>query len=208
MGPTPQNDLARLDSSPRDIERWQKAQQQLMAGRGASVLPVYRELTRRYPGILNLWFELGTAAAGDLDFVEACLAFDKAQTLAATNPSVLVMIGQQYHRLRQIDRARACFQRAVEADPSSTHARLSWAAWLERERRLEDALAQVDACLAANSKEPAALYYRAFLLNRANKNVDAEKLLRDLAATNLGDANLKVSVFHLLGVVLDQLGQY
>lgn len=208
MGLTPQTDLARLDRAPRDIERWQKARQQLMGGRAAAVLPVYRDLTQRYPGILNLWFELGTAAAGDLDFALACLAFERAQALASTNPSVLVMIGQQYHRLRQIDRARACFQRAVEADPSSTHARLSWAAWLERERRLEEAAAQVDTCLAGNSKEPAALYYRAFLLHRADRNAEAEKLLRDLATVNLADPNLKVSCFHLLGVVLDQLGQY
>jgi Flp pilus assembly protein TadD len=125
---TPQPDLAKLERSPRDIQRWQQAQQQLLAGRAAAVLPVYGDLTQRFPGILNLWFELGTAAAGDLDFALACQAFERAETLASTNPNVLVMLGQQYHRLRLTDRARACFQRAVEADPSSTHARLSWAA--------------------------------------------------------------------------------
>src|SRR5580700_2096226 len=102
-------DLAKLEKSPRDIERWQKAQQQLLAGRAAAVLPVYRDLTQRFPGILNLWFELGTAAAGDLDFALACQAFERAETLAAANPGVLIMIGQQYHRLRRTDRARACF---------------------------------------------------------------------------------------------------
>jgi tetratricopeptide (TPR) repeat protein len=201
-------DLAKLDRSPRDIERWQKAQKQLVAGRAAAVLPVYRDLTHRYPGILNLWIELGAAAAGDLDFALACQAFERAQTLASGNPAVLVIIGQHFHRLRQIDRARACFQRAVQADPSSTHARLSWAAWLERERRLEEASAQVDACLAGNPKEPAALYYRAFLLHRAGRLAEAQRLLRDLALGPLADPNVKVSCFHLLGVVLDQLGQY
>ncbi len=128
-------DLAKMEKSPGEMARWQRAQQQLLAGRGAAALEVYRELTQRFPGILNLWFELGTAAAADLDFPLALQAFDRAGELASANPSVLVMLGQQYHRLRQIDRARAAFQRAVEADPSSTHARLSWAAWLERERR-------------------------------------------------------------------------
>jgi tetratricopeptide (TPR) repeat protein len=208
MGLTPQPDLARLEKSPRDIARWQTAQQQLLAGRAATALPVYRVLTGRFPGILNLWFELGTAATGDLDFALARQAFERAETLASTNSAVLVMLGQQYHRLRQIDRARACYQRAVEADPSSTHARLSLAAWLERERRLDEASAQVDVCLAGHPKEPSALYYRAFLLHRAGKHTEAEELLRDLARAPLNDPNVKISCFHLLGVVLDALGQY
>jgi tetratricopeptide (TPR) repeat protein len=208
MGLTPQPDLARLEKSPRDLERWQKAQRQLLAGGAAGTLPVYRELTQRFPGILHLWFELGVAAAADLDFALASQAFGRAETLAATNPAALIMIGQQYHRLRQIDRARACFQRAVEADPSSVHARLSWAAWLERERRLEEAGAQVDQCLAGHPTEPAALYYRAFLWHRAGRHAEAESLLRDLVRSNPADPNVKISCFHLLGVVLDQLGQY
>jgi tetratricopeptide (TPR) repeat protein len=208
MGSTSQPDLARLEKSPRDLERWQKAQRQLLAGGAAGALPVYRDLTQRFPGILNLWFELGTAAAGDLDFALASQAFERAQALASTNPATLIMIGQQFHRLRQIDRARVCFQSAVEADPSSVHARLSWAAWLERERRLEEAEAQVDQCLAGHPNEPAALYYRAFLLHRAGRNAEAERLLRDLARGSLPDPNVKISCFHLLGVVLDGLGQY
>ncbi len=205
---TPHLDLARLERSPRDIERWQKAQQQLLAGRAAAALPAFRDLTARFPGILNLWFELGMAAAGDLDFTLACQAFERAEALASGNPSVLIMIGQQYHRLRQSARARACHQRAVEADPSSIHARLSWAAWLERERRLDEAMKQVDDCLAGHPKEPSALYYRAFLLHRAGRHAEAEKLLRDLVSGPLLDANVKISCFHLLALALDELGQY
>jgi tetratricopeptide (TPR) repeat protein len=201
-------DLARLEKSPRDIARWQWAQQQLRAGCAAAVLPVYRELTQRFPGVLNLWFELGVAAAGDLDFALALQSFDRAGQLACGNSSVLVMLGQQYHRIRQIDRARACFKSAVEAEPSSTHARLSWAAWLERERRLDEAAAQTEACLALNPKDPVALYYRAFLLHRAGGHVDAEILLRDLVTRDVRDPNVNVSCVHLLGVVLDELGQY
>ena len=197
-----------MEKSAGDIARWQRAQEQLLAGRGAAVLPVYRELTQRFPGILNLWFELGTAAAADLDFPLALQAFDRASELASGNPSVLIMLGQQYHRLRQIDRARAAFQRAVEADPSSTHARLSWAAWLERERRLEEAAAQTEACLTRNPKDHAALYYRAFLLHRAERHGEAENLLRDLAKGEVRDPNVRLSCLHLLAVVLDRLGQY
>ncbi len=208
MGSTLQADLARLEKSPRDLERWQKAQRQLLSGAPAGALPVYRDLTQRFPGILNLWFELGAAAAGELDFALAGQAFERAQSLATNDPAKLVMIAQQYHRLRQIDRARSCFQQAVEADPSSVHARLSWAAWLERERRLDEARAQVEACLATHPKESSALYYQAFLVYRAGRHAEAEKLLRDLIQGNLTDPNVKISCCHLLGVVLDQLGQF
>jgi tetratricopeptide (TPR) repeat protein len=165
-------------------------------------------LTARFPGIVNLWFEFGTAAAGELDFTLAGQAFERAEALASANSDLLVMLGQQYYRLRQIDRARACYQRAVDADPSSTHARLSLAAWLERERRLDEASAQVDLCLARRPNEPAALYYRAFLLHRAGWHIEAEKFLRDLANGPLNDPDVRTSCFHLLGVVLDELGQY
>jgi tetratricopeptide (TPR) repeat protein len=208
MEPTPQADIARLERSPRDIDRWQKAQQQLLAGRGAAVIPVYRDLTQRFPGVLNLWFELGSAEAADLDFPLACQAFERAETLASGNADVLIMIGQQYHRLRQIERARVCYQRAAEVAPSSTHARLSYAAWLERERRVEEAAAQVDACLARSPQEPAALYYRAFLLHRAGRNGEAETRLQELALRPLSDTGIRISCYHLLGVVLDALGQY
>jgi len=205
---SPQSDLARLEKAPRDIERWQKAQRQLLAGRAASVLHVYRDLTARFPGIFNLWFEFAAAAAGDLDFPLACQTLERAEALVSNNPAALIMIGQQYHRLRQTDRARACHQRAVEADPSSIHARLSWAAWLEREHRLDQAMTQVDDCLAGHPKEPSALYYRAFLLHRAGRHAEAEKILQDLVLGPLLDPNVKISCFHLLGLVLDALGQY
>jgi tetratricopeptide (TPR) repeat protein len=208
MESVPQPDLARLEKSPRDLARWQRAQRQLLAGQAAAALPDYRDLTQRFPGVLNLWFELGSAAAGDLDFATASQAFARAEALASANPPVLVMIGQQYHRLRQIDRARASFQRAVQADPSSTHARLSWAAWLERERRLEQAAEQTEACLARNPRDHAALYYRAFLTHRSGRHAEAEALLRDLINGELPDPNVRLSCLHLLGVVLDELGQY
>jgi tetratricopeptide (TPR) repeat protein len=207
---TQQSDLANLEKSPRDLERWRLAQQQLLSGRGAAALPVYRDLTALHPGIVNLWFEFGTAAAGGLEFALAGQAFARAEELAvaSANPDVLIMLGQQYHRLRQTDRARACYQRAVEADPSSQHARLSLAAWLERQRQLDEAAAQVEICLSRRPNEPSALYYRAFLLHRAGRNAEAEKLLRDLTRGPLTDPNVQNSCFHLLGVVLDELGQY
>jgi tetratricopeptide (TPR) repeat protein len=208
MGQTLQPDLAKLEKSPQDLARWQKAQQQLLAGRAALALPAYRDLAKRFPTIVNLWFELGAAAAADLDFELARQVLDHAELMASEDSAVLVALGQQYHRLRQPARARACFERAARVAPSSSHARLSWAAWLERERRLDEAWEQTEACLARNPRDIAALYYRAFLLHRKGHAVEAQALLRDLIQTDAGDPNVKISSLHLLAVVLDELGQY
>src|ERR1041385_4274709 len=146
-------DLIKLQRSPRDSNRWQKAQQQLLSGRQNQALPSYRDLARRFPGVVQLWFELGIAAANDLDFALADQAFRRAEQLAPTDVSLLVLLGQQYHRMRRLEKARACFERAVAADPGSVHAQLSLASWFERERRLDDAWKSVTACLAKHPRD-------------------------------------------------------
>jgi tetratricopeptide (TPR) repeat protein len=208
MEQTLQPGLAELEKSPRDQARWQQAQKHLLAGRASQAIPAYRELVRSYPAIVNLWFELGAAAAADLDFGLAREAFAHSEQMAANDSAVLIALGQQYHRLRQPARARVCFERAALAAPSSSHARLSWGAWLERERRLDEAWEQTEACLAQQPRDFAALYYRAFLLYRKGREAEAATVLRDLIKSGASDVGVRISSLHLLAVVLDQLGQY
>ena len=200
--------LQKLQQSPRDFARWQKTQQQLVSGRHAAALNAYRELVNRFPEVEQLWFELGIAATGELDFEQGENAFARAEQLAPADGALLVLIGQQYHRLRRPERARSCFERAVQADPSSVHARLSLAAWYERERRLDDAWASIEACLAQHPQNQQALCLKALLLHRKNRNSEAEVLLRDIIERDAPDANVRVSSRHLLGLVLDQLGAF
>jgi Flp pilus assembly protein TadD len=201
------NDLSKLQNQPREVARWQRAQQQLMGGRYAAALSAYNDLLKLYPGIPQLWFESGMAHARQLNFLQADAALERAAETAAKDVHLLVLIGQEYFRLRLFDRARESFQRAVAADPHSVHALLSLAAWWERERRLAEAAECVEMCLARHPQEPQALYYRAFLLHRQGKNEEAALALRGLI-DRAQETNLKVSVHHLLGVVLDALGQY
>src|SRR5258705_12175214 len=189
-------DLSKLQRSPRDTNRWQKAQQQLLSGRQTLALPSYRDLARRFPGVVPLWFELGIAAANDLDFALADQAFHRAEQLAPTDASLLVLLGQQYHRLRQADRARGCFERAVAADPDSVHARLSLAAWFERERRLDDAWECVEACLAKHPQDAQVRCVQAQLLHRKGQNTEAETRLRDLLRARAQGRNVKFSTRH------------
>lgn len=202
------SDLATLQRSPHEITRWQKAQQQALSGRHGPALASYRDLLKRFPGVAQLWFELGIAAAGELDFALANDAFRRVVELASNDATMLILTGQQYHRIRQLDKARDCFERAVAIDPNSVSARITLADWLERERRLDDAWGCVEACLARNPRDGQALYFRAFLQHRKGLNAEAETELRDLIKSGPRDPNVRCSSRHLLGVVLDALGQY
>jgi tetratricopeptide (TPR) repeat protein len=197
-----------LQRNPRDRARWQQAQQQLLGGRFGGALAVYRDLARRYEGIPELWFELGNAASSELDFALASQAYRRARELAPRNAGLLCSIGNQYQGLRQLDDARDCFQSAVAADPESVDARISLAVWFEKERRLEEAWECVEACLKQHPRDDQARYFRALLLHRKKRDADAEAALRDLIRDGPQYPYVKYAAPHLLGVVLDQLGQY
>ncbi|MGH8023462.1 MAG: tetratricopeptide repeat protein, partial [Limisphaerales bacterium] len=204
----PVTDLAKLRQQPREIARWQKAQRHLMAGRYAAALSTYHDLLRQYPEVPQLWFESAMAEGRDLNFAQAEAALERAAAIGANDAPLFVLIGQEYFRLRRFDRARASFQRAVAAEPGSVHALLSLAAWWERERRLDDAMECVEECLSRHPEEPQAHYYRAFLLHRQGRNDDAAAALGGLKKRENLDVNLKVSVTHLLALVMDAMGQY
>jgi tetratricopeptide (TPR) repeat protein len=201
-------DLEELQRSPRHIARWQRAQQDLVKGRPDLAAAAYRELLLKFPGTAELWFELGFAAGKQLDFVQADQACQRAAELASKNVSLLVLLGQQYHWLRRLDKARACFERAVAADPASIHAQLSLADWYERERRLDDAWGCIEACETRQPQNAQVLCVKALLLHRRGHNAEAEKLLRDLIKRGSPDLNVNYTSRQQLAVVLDQLGQY
>ena len=179
-----------------------------MAGRYASALSGYKDLLKLFPGVAQLWFESAMAEGRELNFTEAETALEHAAATGPNDVPLLVLIGQEYFRLRRFDRARAGFQRAVAADPDSAHALLSMAAWWERERRLSDAMECVETCLSCHPQDMQALYYRAFLLHRQGRNDEAAAALSDLSKRGTSDLNLKVSIFHLTGIVMDALDQY
>jgi Flp pilus assembly protein TadD len=200
--------LAQLERTPRDVARWRKAQQHLLAGQFSLALAGYRELAKNYPAVPELWLELGNAACGELDFALANQAYLRVKELAPNNSGLLVLLGRQYQGLRQLDDARTAFEQAVAADPASVDARISLAVWFEKERRLEEAWECVEACLKKHPRDDQPRYFRAFLLHRKGLNTEAEAELRDLIRDGPQYPYVKYASRHLLGVVLDQLGQY
>lgn len=201
-------DLQILQGSPRDAARWQKAQQQLMGRRYASALSGYRDLVRKFSGVAQLWFELGMAAIGELEFEPADQAFRRAMELSAKDAPMLLLLAQQYQRLRRLDQARRCFELAVAADPTSVQARINLSLWHEKDRRLDEAWECIESCLALHPQEGYARYVKALLLHRKKQDAEAESLLRDLITQDPPDANVRISSRYLLATLLDETGRY
>ena len=202
------DELTKLRRSPA-MASWQNALQHLNAGRHAPALAIYRNLVQQFPGVAQLWAELGLAAAGDLEFSLADQAFQRAMELAPADAALLVFIGIQYYHLRRLDQGFACLKRAVAVDPSSASALMALASWLERTRRLDEALECVETCLTRHPKDGEALYFKAFLLHRKGLDGEAETALRHLLKSDpLLSLDVQSNANHLLGIVLDALGQY
>lgn len=202
------SDLEKLQRSPQGMAAWQTAQHYLVDGRHGPAATSYRNLTRQFPTVAQLWAELSIAAAGELNFAAAAEAAQKASDLAAGNSDLLVSIGQQFSRLRKVAEAGKCYQRAVQADSSSVNARLSLCAWFERNHRLDEALQCVEELQAKSPNNPRAQYFKALVLHRKGLDADAEKILRDLLQTSAMDPDVRIPAMHLLGVIFDSLGQY
>jgi tetratricopeptide (TPR) repeat protein len=204
----PQEDLTKLRRSPA-MASWQKALKNLNTGSHAPALALYRNLVQQFPGVPQLWTEMGLAAAGDLEFALADQAFQRALELAPADASLFIFLGWEYYSLRRLDQASACFKRAVVVDPSSANARVALASWLERSRRLDEAWECVETCLIQHPKQSEALYYKAFLLNRKGLKREAETALRDLLKSNPPPPlHVQADANYLLGEMLDALGQY
>jgi tetratricopeptide (TPR) repeat protein len=201
-------DLTGLQRSPGDLARWQRAQRQVLAGSHALALAAYQDLVQRYPEAAQLWFELGLAAAGELEFNLADRAFGRTMELAPKDVTLLILIAQQFQRLRRLDQAQRCFELAVAVDPSSLPALLSLAAWREKSRQLDAAWECVETCLARHPRDVQAGCLRALLLHRKGRHSEAETLLRDLARRESADPQERASVRALLAEVLDEQGQY
>jgi tetratricopeptide (TPR) repeat protein len=202
------SELEKLQSSPREMSRWQKAQQQLMGKRFASALAGYRDLVKKSPGVAQLWFELGMAAMGELEFDLADQAFRCAMELSANDAQMLILLAQQYQRLRRLDQACRCFELAVAADPASAQAHISLALWHEKDRQLDAAWECIATCLAVHPQDGFALYVKALLLHRKDLNPEAEALLCDLIKRDSPDPMVRISSRYLLAEILDEAGQY
>ena len=200
--------MAYLQTSPREVARWQKVQQQLMGKRFTSALAGYRDILNRFSGVAQLWFEQGIAAMGELEFDLADQSFRRAMELSIKDVQMLILLAQQYQLLRRPDQARRCFELAVAADPVSAHAQISLALWHEKDRKLDQAWECIETYVAGHPEDGYALYVKALLLHRQSRNPEAENLVRDLIRRDSLDRNAHIASRFLLAEILDAAGHY
>lgn len=202
-------DIERLRRSVTGMASWQNAQLQLRNSRYAAALTGYSFLVQQFPGVPQLWIELATAAAGDLEYPLAEEALQCALKAGAGDSGALVAIGRQYYHLRRMEQTAACFEQAVAASPSSADARLNLASWFEQNRQLDKARECVETCLAQHPQNGRAICFQAYLLHHTGQSEKAETLLRDLLKRE-GRLGLDVqsNASHLLGVLLDARGEF
>ena len=205
----PLEDMTKLRRTAHAMGSWQNAIKYLNSGRHGPALASYRGLVQEFPGVAQLWVELGVAAMGVLEFSMADQAFQQAMAIAPNDAAQLIFIGTQYSQFRRMERAIACLQRALVLDPSAAGARRTLASWLERSRRLDEAWECVTTLLAQQPKDGHALYMKAFLLHRKGLSGEAETVLRDLLKDgSLFPLEVKANACYLLGTVLDGFGKY
>ena len=98
-------------------EALQQARQLLGAGKLAEARSIYQQLVTAVPQAAEAWHELGIThlQAGDGSAAVDCLR--RAVTLDAASGTYHANLGAAYRLLKEPQRARECFERAVQIGP-------------------------------------------------------------------------------------------
>jgi len=194
---------------PPDLQRRiEEARGFLLANDFAQALPRYAKLTRQCPRAAVIWFEYGNAASKLRNLALADSSWRKALELEPRNAELIGMIGHQYQGARQPQKAAACFAQAAAADPCGINPRISLAVLLEKNHRLAEARAAVEACLAIDSRDDQARYFSALLDRRENKIEDAERRLRDLISSEPKHPFVRYACRYELAQLLDRTDRF
>jgi len=174
----------------------------------SQALPAYEKLIRQFPRNARIWVEYGAAAgsAGQLDLADR--AWNKALELEPGNSENLLQIGHQYKGLRQLEKARAWYEKAAAADSGGINPRMALAILAEQNHRFAESHEAIAACLAIDPRDDQARYYAAFLDRRENKLEDAECRLRDLIASSPRHQYVQYASRYELAEVLNRTGRF
>ena len=197
--------------SPAVLDNKIKEAQQLLAAEDfAEALPRFKRLTNLRPDLAVLWMGLAGCASALRQHEVAEQARQKARDLALSsrNCRLLLQLGHQYLAARQPATARACYERAAEADPKDINPLISLAVLTEKGHQLAESRAFVDRCLALDPLEEQARYFAAFLARRENNFAEAERLLHDLIATEPKHPYVCYACRYELARILDHTGRF
>jgi tetratricopeptide (TPR) repeat protein len=174
----------------------------------SQALPLYQKLAQQFPRKAQIWFEYGCAAGGADHMDLADGAWRQAAKLEPSNGQLMLQIGHQCQGLRQPEKARVWFQKAVVADPKAINPRMALAILLEQNHHFAEARAVIGSCLAIDPRDEQARYFAAFLDRRENKIEEAERRLRDLIACEPRHQYVQYASRYELAEVLNRTGRF
>lgn len=128
----------------------------------------------------------------------------QVQSLDPRDGRRLTDLGNLYLRLRQLDKARSCFEQAIAAKPRDLQPRLALAVFEERNNRLPEARQATLACLEIDPKDETARCLAAVVDLRENKLAEAEQALRNLLASGPRQRQIQCAARFYLAEVLDR----
>jgi tetratricopeptide (TPR) repeat protein len=174
-------------------------------------LALYTEALRREPKNVKFAVDLARAHGLRRNFDTAEALLDRAVRAAPKRAAVHCMLARSYFMFSWLEKAAACYCRALELNPNPDEKRkthLALAGIHERLHRLDDARTAVGEALTADPDDPRAKLLLTVLDRRAGDWPQAAAGLRALLAAPVAAADVRGDAWYELGRVLDHEGDY
>ena len=191
-----------------DAPELKQARALWQANRFDDSLAVFDKAVRKYPQNLLALVDASRAFGARFEIARAEALLDRLIDLGGRNPKILHLAGQSYRMLFRPEKAIDCFQRAAALSPSIADTHLELAVLYERRHRLDDALASIEKCLAAQSDYPEAKLMQARLLRRKGEQSTADTILRTLANDEATHPLVRAQAWAEIAQTLDRQARY
>ena len=155
----------------------------------------------------KILLDLGMANAMNYDFAAAERFFENAIRVAPSKTDALMVVGQNWRKLRHFEAARHCFERVLQQSHFPIPAIFKLAEIYERLRCPEKSEELIDRALQLDGADGGALFARAEIYCRKRQWEDAEKLFRSILAKSQYRI-LHAATWNELGRIFDQQGHY
>ncbi len=187
-----------------DFPHLAKARALWGAGASDAALKAFDAAVAERPDNVKALLEAARAFGGRFETAKAERLLRRADGLAGADARVAEQIAIAYGRIHREHRAIALFEAIANR---SALARAELGALYERAGRLDDALAEIDGCIAAAPSAPEPRLAKARILRRRGDRTAASALLRTLVGHDLAPA-LRAEAWTELCYIRDRDGDF
>ncbi|MEL6476245.1 MAG: sulfotransferase [Pseudomonadota bacterium] len=154
-------------------------------GQTDPALEAFETALAEQPENLKALLEAARAFGGRFEIARAVELLDRATALGGEDPPVALQIAVSYARIFREHRAMDLLEHMANR---SAPARAELSALYERAGRIDEALAEIDACIRAAPSAAEPRLARARLLRRQGRGADGVEMLRRLTRPGLPEA--------------------